>query len=70
MGPRHQAGSGGSEVDIIRLTVQIDGHTYVYQYPPDESFVMLDVLAAQTVAGRLPYLAAHVLSEFVLEGTL
>ena len=70
MGPGHKASGGGGEVDIIRLTVQIDDHTYIYQYPPDESLVMLDVLAEQTVSGRIPYIAAHVLSEFVMEGVL
>lgn len=62
------AGDCGGEVDIIRLTLEINKNTYIYQYPPDEALTMLDVLATQAAEGRVPFLAAQVLGELVLEG--
>jgi hypothetical protein len=62
------AGGCGGEVDVIRLTLEINDNTYIYQYPPEEALTMLDVLATQAVEGRVPFLAAQVLGELVLEG--
>lgn len=58
---------GGDEL-VTELSLTYDGHTYIYRYSSREAPLVMDVLAHQSLAGRLPMIAASILGELVLEG--
>lgn len=53
---------------VIRLTVQVGGHTHVYVYPPAEAEQMIDIICNHMCTGRIPVLAGRMLGELVLMG--
>lgn len=67
-----QDGSGedfaGGEYDVVKLTMEHDGHTYIYTYPEHEAPLLLDVLCHQAGEGWLPTIAAAILGELAIEG--
>jgi len=58
----------GCNCDIVQLTMECDGHTYIYRYPEHEAPLVLDVLCYQAGEGWLPTIAAAILGELAIEG--
>lgn len=44
------------------------GHTFIYQYPPEEAEQLLDVITLQALAGRIPAMVADIIADIVIGG--
>jgi hypothetical protein len=55
-GHRRDRSSPGAGGDRLRLTAKVGGHTYIYEYPPDETERVIDVIKEHVADGKLhPY---------------
>ena len=60
---------GAEGADVYRLIGRLNGHTYIYTYPPEKSEHMLEIIEEHVIDGKLPPMAGLILSRLVWEGT-
>jgi hypothetical protein len=59
---------GGVRRTVIRLACTYDGHTHVYEYPPDEAEDAAQMVALHVHEGQLHPAAGSILCRMIFSG--